>query len=510
MHFVNHNFTDHDFETKHMSRIEKTIYLDLRSLYLSEEKPIDGSDMELLQRRLSVISDDEKRALAFVLKDKFTSSKAGKQYNQPAWDKIIKDYKYQQVTTALSDMTKRLRAAGVTIEANAGMSAIRELYIQRFGGDKLTLITNKANVMTNEANVKANRANDKANVMTNEGEYKLTSNDERKFMVDSLKGVGESVTLKTAISTLRELYTKRFNSDSKVDATNAIQQANGMTNANANPMTNAANVKANEFYAENDAINTNHEPETNNHKPLEREAHTHAGEAVVDNFNHGSVDNSTDNNQSSANQPAPVAPAQPTQSTANQQPTKAELIRSQHADSIENWEAPTIDEMRGELFKAGKMIQLTEDQYQFEVSVFKAHYAEQALKGNPLTTESYRKVKLVKWMIREANNQKADQARQEKAKGRFNIDNEDWSNSAGKSSNGYDSDLPDVFHPSHSQPVQAKIDPSKCCIFNGLRKEPLPNMDIAETYEYVAQHKMPGESADETYDRVLTQMQEAV
>ena len=508
MHFVNHNFTDHDFETKHFNRIEKTIYLDLRSLYLSEEKPIDGSDMELLQRRLSVISEDEKQALAFVLKDKFTSSKAGKQYNQPAWDKIIKDYKYQQVTTALSDMTKRLRAAGVTIEANAGMSAIRELYIQRFGSDKLTRITNKANVMTNEANVKANRANDKANVMTNEGEYKLTSNDERRFMVDSLKGVGESVTLKTAISTLRELYTKRFNSDSKVDATNAINQANGMTNANANPMTNAANVKANEFYAENDAITKNHEPVTNNHKPVSESAHTNTGETVVDNFNRGSVDNSTDSNQSPCSQPVPVALVA-TQSSANQPATKAGMIRDQRADDIENWEALTIDEMHSQLFKAGKMIQLTDDQYQFEISAFKAYYAEQALKGNPLTTESNRKVRLIKWMIREANNQKANQARQEKAKGTFNIDNEDWSGSTGSQSRS-NSDLPDVFHPSHSQPVQAKLDPSKCCIFNGLRKEPLPNMDIAETYEYIKQQKMPGESADETYDRVLTQMQEAV
>lgn len=509
MHFVNHNFTDHDFETKHFNRIEKTIYLDLRSLYLSEEKPIDGSDMELLQRRLSVISQDEKQALAFVLKDKFTSSKAGKQYNQPAWDKIIKDYKYQQVTTALSDMTKRLRAAGVTIEANAGMSAIRELYIQRFGSDKLTRITNKANVMTNEANVKANRANDKANVMTNEGEYKLTSNDERRFMVDSLKGVGESVTLKTAISVLRELYTKRFNSDSKVDATNAIQQANVMTNANANPMTNTANVKANESYAENDAITKNHEPVTSNHKPVSESAHTNTGEAVVDNFNHGSVDNSTDSNQSSDNQSAPVAPVV-IQPSANQPATKADQIRDQRADDIENWEAPTIDEMRGELFKAGKMMQLTEDQYALHVGDFKAHYAEQALLGKPITTESNRKAKLRKWLAGEVDKQAANQARQEKAKGTFNIDNEDWGNGAGTSTSSYDSDLPPVFHPSHSQPVQSKLDPSKCCIFNGLRKEPLPNMNIAETYEYIKQQKMPGESADETYDRVLTQMQEAV
>ena len=155
-------------------------------------------------------------------------------------------------------------------------------------------------------------------------------------------------------------------------------------------------------------------------------------------------------------------------------------------------------------------MQLTEDQYALHVGDFKAHYAEQALLGKPITTESNRKAKLRKWLAGEVDKQAANQARQEKAKGTFNIDNENWGNGAGTSTNSYDSDLPPVFHPSHSQPVQSKLDPSKCCIFNGLRKEPLPNMNIAETYEYIKQQKMPGESADETYDRVLTQMQEAV
>ena len=504
MHFVNHNFTDIDFETKHMSRIEKTIYFDLRSLYLSEEKPIDGSDMDLLQRRLSVKDEDEKLAMAFVLKDKFTSSKAGKQYNQPAWDKIIKDYKYQQVTNALSDMTKRLRAAGITIEANAGMSSIRELYINRFGGDKLTRITNKANVMTNEAN-------DKANVMTNEGEYKLTSNDERRFMVDSLKGVGESVTLKTSITTLRELYTKRFNSDSKVDATNAIHQANGMTNANANPMTNAANVKANEFYAENDAINTNHEPLTINHKPVsESDAHTNTGEVIVDKFNHGSVDNSFADSQYSETQPVPVELSQPTQSSTSQPATKADMIRDQRADDIENWEAPSFKEMQDLLLMAGKQMNFTGTQYTMHVEDFKAHYAEQALLGKPLATESNRKAKLRKWLMGEIDKQAANQARQEKAKGTFNIDNEDWSCSTASQSRS-NSDIPDAFHPSHSKPtVQAKRDAKVSVVVNGLWKEPLPGMGVQQTYDYIAQCQMPGEMQDEAYDRLLNELQEAV
>lgn len=499
MHFVNHNFTDHDFETKHMNRIEKTIYLDLRSIYLSTEKPIDGSDMELLQRRLSVTDDAEKQALAFVLKDKFTSSKAGKQYNQPAWDKIIKDYKFQQISIALGDMTKRLKAAGVTVEANAGMSAVRELYIQRFGGDKLTRITNNANVMTNEANVKANRAN--------EGEYKLTSNDERKFMVDSLKGIGESVTLKTSIATLRELYTKRFNSDSKTDATNAIRQANDITNTNANPMTNAANAITNEINAENDTITTNHEPVTNNHKPVREDAHTNTGEMIVDKFNHGSVDNSTDSNQPSDSQPAPVEPVAP-QPSVNQPATKADQMRDQRADDIENWEAPTIDQMRGELFRAGKMMQLTEDQYALHVGDFKAHYAEQALLGKPLLTESNRKAKLRKWLMGEVDKQAANQARQEKAKGRFSTDNEDWGTTANKGASSFDSDLPPIYHPSHS--AGQAVDEYAPLSLNGCKRPPLAGMTTAETEAYVDRHVGIGEPRVAAYDRLSREMKEAV
>lgn len=484
MHFVNHNFTDHDFETKHLNRIEKTIYLDLRSIYLSTEKPIDGSDMDLLQRRLSVTDDAEKQALVFVLKDKFT--KAGKLFKHPVWDKIIKDYKFQQISIALGDMTKRLRAAGVTVEANAGMSAIRELYIQRFGGDKLTRITNNTNVMTNEANVKAN-------VMTNEGEYKLTSNDERKFMVDSLKGVGESVTLKTSIATLRELYTKRFNSDSKTDATNAIHQANGMTNTNANPMTNAANAITNEINAENDTITTNHELETNNQKPVREDAHTNTGEVIVDKFNHGSVDNSTDDNQPVLSQPSIIA----------------DQIRGQHADGIENWQAPSYKEMQDMLLMAGKQMSFTGSEYTMHIDDFKAHHAEQAIKGKPLTTESNRKAKLRKWLMDEINKQAITKARQEKAKGRFSTDNEDWGTTAKNSSNdNYDSDLPPAYHPSHS--TGKAIDEYAPLFLNGCKRLPLPGMTNAETEAYVDRYVQSSEPRVAAYDRLSREMKEAV
>ena len=468
MHFVNHNFTDIDFETKHMSRVEKTIYFDLRSLYLSEEKPIDGSDMDLLQRRLSVKDEDEKAALAFVLKDKF--NKAGKYYKRAAWDKILKDYKW-----------------GNKNKGNASGNATR-------------------NAVTFDVTQGVTLGNDGCNVTCNDDDTPMTpaertrkSRQDRKLMIDSLTNIGVAVDKSIKAADLRELY-----------ATHAETIASNVTTDVTETVTHS-NDDGNASNAKNDAITSNHEPVTNNHKPVsESDAHTNTGEVIVDKFNHGSVDNSFADSQASQAQPVPVELSQTTQLSANQPATKADMIRDQRADDIQNWEAPTIDEMRGELFKAGKMMQLTEDQYALHVGDFKAHYSEQALLGKPITTESNRKAKLRKWLAGEIDKQAANQARQEKAKGTFNIDNEDWSGSTASQSRS-NSDIPDAFHPSHSKPtVQAKRDAKVSVVVNGLWKEPLPGMGVQQTYDYIAQCQMPGEMQDEAYDRLLNQLQEAV
>ena len=463
MHFYNFNIADFNNSTRHLSLPERAIYRDLIDMYYHNEQAIDSSDMNKLARRLLCTTPEYLEMLEYILDEYFV--KRGKRHHHHRIDKELKNYKFKN--------------------GNADSNG-------------------KRNAVTNDVTQGVTPSNDGCNVTCNDDDAPMTaaertrkSRQDKRNMINDLTNMGVSVDKGIGTAALRELHAKHIDAIKQCNASNVT---NDVTPSNDD--CNAGNAK-------NAAITKNHELLTNNHKPVSESAHTNTGEAVVDNFNHGSVDNSTDSNQSSDNQSAPVAPVV-IQPSANQPATKADQIRDQRADDIENWEAPTIDEMRGELFKAGKMMQLTEDQYALHVGDFKAHYAEQALLGKPITTESNRKAKLRKWLAGEVDKQAANQARQEKAKGTFNIDNEDWGNGAGTSTNSYDSDLPPVFHPSHSQPVQSKLDPSKCCIFNGLRKESLPNMDIAETYEYIKQQKMPGESADETYDRVLNQLQETV
>ncbi len=440
MHFVNHNFTDIDFETKHMSRVEKTIYFDLRSIYLSSEKPIDGSDMPLLERRLSIVDEDEKQALAFVLKDKF--NKTGKYYKRAAWDKVLKNYKHAN------------RNKGNAIGNEVG------------------------NTGNGHGNASGNVGNDDGNALSN-AERVAKSKQERKTIIANLINTGVSFDKKAPIADLRILHEKHVVID-------------------GNETGNESNVK-------NAAITKNHEPVTNNHKPVREDSHTNTGEVIVDNFNHGSVDNSTDDNQPSDSQPVPVEPVA-TQSSANQPATKADLIRDQRADDIENWQAPDIGEMRGELFRAGKMMQLTDDQYALHVEEFKAHYAEQALRGKAISTESNRKAKLRKWLTGEVDKQAQSEARQEKAKGRFTTDNEDWTGTTSSGSN-FDSDLPPIYHPSHST---GETDDSAPLFLNGLKRNPLPGMTTGETSALLDSKTGIGESRVAAYDRLLADMQEAV
>lgn len=461
MHFYMFNPADFNNSARHLSLPERAIYRDLIDMYYHSEQAIDTSDMDRLARRLLCTSAEYRASLEYVLDEFFI--KRGKRHHHHRIDREIKNYKNSK---------RNANGNAVTFDVTQGV----------------TLGNDGCNVTCNDDDTPMTAA-----------ERTRKSRQDRKIMIDSLINIGVTVDKSIKAADLRELYATHADTITSNVTTNVTD-----TVTNNNEPCNASNAK-------NAAITNNHEPVTNNHKPVsESDAHTNTGEVIVDKFNHGSVDNSFADSQASQAQPVPVELSQTTQLSANQPATKADMIRDQRADDIQKWEAPTIDEMRGELFKAGKMMQLTEDQYALHVGDFKAHYAEQALLGKPLATESNRKAKLRKWLMGEIDKQAANQARHEKAKGTFNIDNEDWSNSTVSQSRS-NSDIPDAFHPSHSKPtVQAKRDAKVSVVVNGLWKEPLPGMGVQQTYDYIAQCQMPGEMQDEAYDRLLNQMQEAV
>ena len=461
MHFYMFNPADFNNSARHLSLPERAIYRDLIDMYYHSEQAIDTSDMDRLARRLLCTSAEYRASLEYVLDEFFI--KRGKRHHHHRIDREIKNYKNSK---------RNANGNAVTFDVTQGV----------------TLGNDGCNVTCNDDDTPMTAA-----------ERTRKSRQDRKIMIDSLINIGVTVDKSIKAADLRELY-----------ATHADTITSNVTSEVTQTVT-PSNAPCNASNAKNHAITKNHELLTNNHKPVsESDAHTNTGEVIVDKFNHGSVDNSfAVSNQSSDNQPVPVAPVV-IQPSANQPATKADMIRDQRADDIENWEAPIFKEMQDLLLMAGKQMNFTGTQYTMHVEDFKAHYAEQALLGKPLATESNRKAKLRKWLMGEIDKQAANQARQEKAKGTFNIDNEDWSGSTASQSRS-NSDIPDAFHPSHSKPtIQAKRDAKVSVVVNGLWKEPLPGMGVQQTYDYIAQCQMPGEMQDEAYDRLLNQMQEAV
>ena len=90
------------------------------------------------------------------------------------------------------------------------------------------------------------------------------------------------------------------------------------------------------------------------------------------------------------------------QKTADEVLAKAEQVKQANAQDIENWQQPSLDDMRSILFQAGFQGQLNQKDYDRHASDFKVYFAEQAILGKPIATDSLRKNKLRDWIIRDA------------------------------------------------------------------------------------------------------------
>jgi uncharacterized protein YdaU (DUF1376 family) len=73
MHSYQHNIKTFNNATRHLTRVERSLYRDAIELYYDEEKPIT-SDFNKLCRVLIAVTDEEKEALKYVLDSFFTLS----------------------------------------------------------------------------------------------------------------------------------------------------------------------------------------------------------------------------------------------------------------------------------------------------------------------------------------------------------------------------------------------------------------------------------------------------
>ena len=205
-HKVLHHFGDWEIETGYMNRIEKSIYFDMRTLYLRQGAPLTD-DLDLLAKRLSCRSDDELIALTFLLKDKFTHCKKTHSYKQKEWDLMIKNYRYRH----------------------------------RNGRNE-----HNGNVTDNVTDNVTHR-NDNVMPLSN-AERQQKARLERKKMIDELTQMGIEVNKDMGLTDLRKLYNDKL---AKADNTKkqSVTRNDGVTKRNEH---------SNERNAKNNAITINH------------------------------------------------------------------------------------------------------------------------------------------------------------------------------------------------------------------------------------------------------------
>lgn len=89
MHYYKFNIADYRKDTGHLSLLEHGIYRQLLDTYYLDEKPIET---QLVIRRLSIRTEDEKTALNNVLDDFFEPSECGKFHIHARVDREISGY----------------------------------------------------------------------------------------------------------------------------------------------------------------------------------------------------------------------------------------------------------------------------------------------------------------------------------------------------------------------------------------------------------------------------------
>lgn len=145
MHFYPHNISDFNNATRHLTRVQRSVYRDAIERYYDKEMPLDGSDFTRLCRVLLCVSDEEIDALKVVLDEFFTLDDGA--YRNYRCDSEIE--KYRLNTTA------KARAGKASAEArkNKRITPVEHVLNSVEQTNNQELITNNQEPRTNKKDI---------------------------------------------------------------------------------------------------------------------------------------------------------------------------------------------------------------------------------------------------------------------------------------------------------------------------------------------------------------------
>ena len=90
MHYYSHNIADFNNSTRHLTRVERSLYRELIELYYDTEQPLQSVDFNRLAKRVLVQTEEEMTALGYVLSEFFQDFDGN--YNHARCDVEIAKY----------------------------------------------------------------------------------------------------------------------------------------------------------------------------------------------------------------------------------------------------------------------------------------------------------------------------------------------------------------------------------------------------------------------------------
>jgi len=91
---------DFNMTTRHLTRVERSLYRECLDMYYRDERPLPATDFEKLARKLLAVTVEEKTALQAVLDEFFFVD--GEGYRNVRCDDVILAYHYNQEKQSLA------------------------------------------------------------------------------------------------------------------------------------------------------------------------------------------------------------------------------------------------------------------------------------------------------------------------------------------------------------------------------------------------------------------------
>lgn len=126
MNHYPHHIGDFNTATRHLSRLERDVYRDMRDMYFDTEAALDGANFDLMARRLCCRSPEEIAALQFVLAEFFVQLEDGR-YQNDECELVIAQFHAQQSDRGTVKSNEKERQRRSRARRTAIFAALRSI-----------------------------------------------------------------------------------------------------------------------------------------------------------------------------------------------------------------------------------------------------------------------------------------------------------------------------------------------------------------------------------------------